>query len=436
MIVLLLGTHLFLTIRLKFPQRYLLKAIRLSVSKDKNRKSPEGRVVEILNHNLRTLVGTIQVFQGFSFVVPDNKKISRAKLAYIIDSTAAPICIIMPISSWAAAVSSYVESDNGFKTFIKAIPYNYYALFTIIALFTVVLLNVDFGPMKRFEANAAKENSFSTNEIIPNSKGTTIDFFFAIACIILCCVIGMIYTGGFFDGKDIMTAFANSDASFGLMLGGFFAFLITSIFYSLRKVVKYKDISKTLPDGITSMVPSILILVFAWTLKAITDGLGLSGFVSSIIVSLSTNVMNILPALIFLIAALLAFATGTSWGIFGILIPIIVSAFNGQSESFLIISISACMAGAVCGDHCSPISDTTIMASAGAKCDHIQHVSSQLPYVIVVAIISSLAYIIVGYFKNPIPPLIFGFVAIIGTFFGIKKISNLNLGLIHPIHKP
>jgi len=324
--------------------------------------------------------------------VTDKHQVSRAKLAYLIDATAAPVCIIAPISSWAAAVTGFVKGEDGFSIFIKAIPYNYYALFTIIAMVTLVVLQVDFGPMAKHEANAKKGDLFTT--------------------------------GGFFDGTGFVDAFAGSDASIGLMLGSFFALIITICFYSIRRVLSFTDCCNSIPEGFKAMVPAILILTFAWTLKTMTESLGAKEFVAGLVGGVSGPLLGLFPAIIFLVGAFLAFATGTSWGTFGILIPIVVNIFSGTNHTMMIISISACMAGAVCGDHCSPISDTTIMASAGAQCNHMNHVSTQLPYAVLVAGISCLTYIIAGFVRNPVVPFIIGMLILIGTFVGIKYITR------------
>lgn len=364
--------------------------------------------------------------------VTDRHNVSRAKLAYLIDATAAPVCIIAPISSWAAAVTGFVEGEDGFGIFIKAIPYNYYALFTIAAMLLLVVLKVDFGPMAVHEANAAKGDLYTTEDRpyanaqqdVIKGKGKVIDLVFPIIVLIICCIIGMIYTGGFFSGKGFVEAFSNSDASIGLMLGSFFALVITIVFYSVRRVLQFTECCNSIPDGFKAMVPAILILTFAWTLKAMTDSLGAKEYVSGIVGGISGPLIGLLPAIVFIVGAFLAFATGTSWGTFGILIPIVVNTFSGSNHTMMIISISACMAGAVCGDHCSPISDTTIMASAGAQCNHMNHVSTQLPYVIVVAVISCLTYVIAGFIQNPVVPLIIGFVMLVGTIVGIKYITG------------
>ena len=364
--------------------------------------------------------------------VTDKHQVSRAKLAYIIDATAAPICIIAPISSWAAAVTGFVEGEDGFAVFMNAIPYNYYALLTIIAMLTMVLFKIDFGAMAVHEANAAKGDLYTTPErpyanSAPDTvkgRGTVVDLLFPIITLIICCIIGMIYTGGFFSGTGFVEAFSGSDASVGLMLGSFFALVITIVFYALRKVLTFTESCGCLPEGFKAMVPAILILTFAWTLKGMTDSLGAKEYVAGLVGGISGPWLALFPAVVFVVGAFLAFATGTSWGTFGILIPIVVSTFSGTNHTMMIISISACMAGAVCGDHCSPISDTTIMASAGAQCSHINHVSTQLPYVLVVAAVSCITYIIAGFVQNPVVPLIIGLVILIGAFTGIKYINK------------
>ena len=364
--------------------------------------------------------------------VTDKHQVSRAKLAYLIDATAAPVCIIAPISSWAAAVTGFVKGEDGFSIFIKAIPYNYYALFTIVAMVTLVILQVDFGPMAKHEANAQKGDLFTTGDRpyaeskqdVIKGKGKVIDLVFPILVLIISCIIGMIYTGGFFDGKGFVDAFAGSDASIGLMLGSFFALIINICFYSIRRVLSFTDCCNSIPEGFKAMVPAILILTFAWTLKTMTESLGAKEFVAGLVGGVSGPLLGLFPAIIFLVGAFLAFATGTSWGTFGILIPIVVNIFSGTNHTMMIISISACMAGAVCGDHCSPISDTTIMASAGAQCNHMNHVSTQLPYAVLVAGISCLTYIIAGFVRNPVVPFIIGVLILIGTFVGIKYITR------------
>ena len=368
--------------------------------------------------------------------VTDKHQVSRAKLAYIIDATAAPICIIAPISSWAAAVTGFVEGEDGFAVFMNAIPYNYYALLTIIAMLTMVLFKIDFGAMAVHEANAAKGDLYTTPQrpyanSAPDTvkgRGTVVDLLFPIITLIICCIIGMIYTGGFFSGTGFVEAFSGSDASVGLMLGSFFALVITIVFYALRKVLTFTESCGCLPEGFKAMVPAILILTFAWTLKGMTDSLGAKEYVAGLVGGISGPWLALFPAVVFVVGAFLAFATGTSWGTFGILIPIVVSTFSGTNHTMMIISISACMAGAVCGDHCSPISDTTIMASAGAQCSHINHVSTQLPYVLVVAAVSCITYIIAGFVQSPVLPLVIGIVLMVGTLFGIKYLMK-NIGV-------
>ena len=374
--------------------------------------------------------------------VTDKHQVSRAKLAYIIDATAAPICIIAPISSWAAAVTGFVEGEDGFAVFMNAIPYNYYALLTIIAMLTMVLFKIDFGAMAVHEANAAKGDLYTTPErpyanSAPDTvkgRGTVLDLVFPIITLIICCIIGMIYTGGFFSGTGFIEAFSGSDASIGLMLGSFFALVITIIFYALRRVLTFTESCGCLPEGFKAMVPAILILTFAWTLKGMTDSLGAKEYVAGLVGGISGPWLALFPAVVFIVGAFLAFATGTSWGTFGILIPIVVSTFSGTNHTMMIISISACMAGAVCGDHCSPISDTTIMASAGAQCSHINHVSTQLPYVLVVAVVSCITYIIAGFVQSPVLPLVIGIVLMVGTLFGIKYLMK-NIAVRDKKHK-
>ncbi len=365
--------------------------------------------------------------------VTDKHQVSRAKLAYLIDATAAPVCIIAPISSWAAAVSGFVEGENGMDLFVRAIPYNYYALLTICMMFLLVLMNVDFGPMAIHEENAKKGDLFTTpdrpygdttDELDHNDKkGTVIDMLIPIICLVICCVIGMIYSGGFFSGTGFVEAFANSDASVGLVLGSAVGLFITIILYLIRRVLSFNDIMACLPEGFKSMVPAVLILTMAWTLKAMTDSLGAKEYVAGLVQASSGSLMNFMPAIIFLIGCGLAFATGTSWGTFGILIPIVVSAFQNLDPKLMIISISACMAGAVCGDHCSPISDTTIMASAGAQCNHVNHVSTQLPYAMLCAGISAVTYVIAGFVRVAWICLPIGIAMLVLILLFIKKIG-------------
>ena len=360
--------------------------------------------------------------------ITDQHNVSRAKLAYLIDATAAPVCIIAPISSWAAAVSGFVPGEDGMSVFVRAIPYNYYALLTIVMMVSMVLMRVEFGAMGIHESNALKGDLFTTaarpyagaeEDGKVNPRGKVMDLLIPIISLVICCVIGMIYTGGFFDGTDFVTAFSQSDASVGLVLGSFFGLVITVLLYLVRKVLSFRDCMACIPDGFKSMVPAILILTFAWTLKSMTDSLGADEFVAEMVKSSASGLVNMLPAIIFLVACFLAFATGTSWGTFGILIPIVVHVIENTPGDLMIISISACMAGAVCGDHCSPISDTTIMASAGAQCDHVSHVSTQLPYAVVAAVVSFITYIFAGFIQSPLC-LVIGVVLMMGVLTVVK----------------
>lgn len=360
--------------------------------------------------------------------ITDQHNVSRAKLAYLIDATAAPVCIIAPISSWAAAVSGFVPGADGMSIFVRAIPYNYYALLTIVMMVSMVLIKAEFGAMGVHESNALKGDLFTTaarpyegsgEDSKENPRGKVVDLLIPIISLVICCIIGMIYTGGFFSGTDFVTAFSQSDASVGLVLGSFFGLVITILLYMVRSVLSFRDCMACIPEGFKSMVPAILILTFAWTLKNMTDSLGAAEFVAELVKSSASGLVNMLPAIIFLVACFLAFATGTSWGTFGILIPIVVHVFENTPGDLMIISISACMAGAVCGDHCSPISDTTIMASAGAQCDHVNHVSTQLPYAIVAAIVSFVTYIFAGFIQSPLC-LIIGVVLMMGAMFVVK----------------
>ena len=363
--------------------------------------------------------------------VTDRHNISRAKLAYIIDSTAAPVCIIAPISSWAAAVTGFVEGEDGLSIFIRAIPYNFYALLTITMLIVISLANIDYGPMAKFERNALDGDLFSgknpyagSSDDVSNAPGTVMDLLIPILSLIVCCVLGMIYSGGFFSGADFVTAFSGSDASVGLALGSFFGLVITVILYLVRRILTFKQCMDCIPEGFKAMVPAILILTFAWALKAMTDSLGADVFVAELVKSSAEGLMSLLPAIIFVVGCLLAFATGTSWGTFGILIPIVVHVFENSDPELMIISISACMAGAVCGDHCSPISDTTIMASAGAQCDHVNHVSTQLPYAVSVAVISFVTYLVAGFVRSAWIALPVGLVLLLGFLAAAKVLTR------------
>lgn len=336
--------------------------------------------------------------------VTDKYNVSRAQLAYIVDSTAAPICIIAPISSWAAAVTGFVPGEDGFSVFLRAIPYNFYAILSLVMVILIIILKISYGPMKAHEQNAingdiytVKDRVFENTEFSnENPNGRASDLVVPVIILIIFCAAGMLYTGRFFSGTNFIEAFSGSDASVGLSIGSLFALIFTIIYYIARKIVTFGESMECIPEGFKAMVPAILILTFAWTLKAMTDSLGAAEYVAGIMESGAESLMSFLPAIIFLVGCVLAFATGTSWGTFGILIPIVVSMFAGVDETMMIMSISACMAGAVCGDHCSPISDTTIMSSAGAQCDHISHVSTQLPYAITVAAVSFIGYVLTG----------------------------------------
>ena len=361
----------------------------------------------------------------------DRQKISRAKLAYLIDATAAPVCIIAPISSWAAAVSGFApEGTNGLMLFIRAIPYNYYAILTIIMMILIAVFKIEYGPMKKHEENALKGDIFTVKESASSGtpaetvkgKGKVIDLILPILSLIICCVIGMIYTGGFFEGASFVDSFADSDASVGLVFGSFVGLLVTLILYLVRRVLPFKDCMDCIVEGFRAMVPAITILALAWTLKGMTDSLGAAEYVAGLVDQSKGSFLNFLPAIIFLIAVGLSFATGTSWGTFGILIPITLKAFPLEGGSPLaVICVSACMAGAVCGDHCSPISDTTIMSSAGAGCNHIAHVSTQLPYALTAAGVSFVTYIIAGLVQNAVISLAIGIALMAGTMVILSK---------------
>ena len=369
--------------------------------------------------------------------VTDRHHVSRAKFAYLIDATAAPVCIIAPISSWAAAVSGFVKGQDGLAIFVRTIPYNFYAILTIVMMVGMVLMKTEFGAMRTHEINAlngdlyttsARPYENATDDETPNPRGKVIDLVIPIVVLVICCVISMIYTGGFFSGTDFVTAFSQSDASTGLAMGSAFGLVFAIIFYMIRRVVNFRDCMGCIPEGFKAMVPAIMILTFAWTLKAMTDSLGAAVFVEEAMRSVAGGIEVILPAIIFLVGCGLAFATGTSWGTFGILI--VVAVFEKSSPEMMIISMSACMAGAVCGDHCSPISDTTIMASAGAQCDHVTHVSTQLPYAILAAAVSFVTYIVAGFVKTAWIALPVGIVLMLIVLFVIKMMNPM------PVEKP
>ena len=368
--------------------------------------------------------------------VTDRHKVSRAKLSYIIDATAAPVCIIAPISSWAAAVTSSVPEDakiNGFAVFLQTIPYNLYAILTLVMVVLVTLLRVDFGPMKKHEMNAIAGDLFTTpgrpyegnEEEVVNEKAHVVDLVLPVIVLITSCIIAMIYTGGFFQGTSFVEAFAGSDASVGLVLGGAVTLAFTFVYYMMRDVLSFEEFAKCIPEGFQSMIAPILILTMAWTLSGMTNLLGAKYFVADLVAHSAEAMQGFLPMIIFLVAAFLAFATGTSWGTFSILIPIVIGVFpEGQ---MMVISIAACLAGAVCGDHCSPISDTTIMASAGGHCEHVNHVVTQLPYVMVVAVVCLFGYMLIGIFMVAglrvftwlvLPVCI---VILVGLLFGIRS---------------
>ena len=382
--------------------------------------------------------------------VTDAKKVSRAKLAYLIDATAAPICIIAPVSSWAAAVAGFAKgagAESGFSLFIAAIPYNFYAILTIVTLFFIAAFGFDFGPMRLREQAALLDDSDPSADttttsprgtVHANPKGRVADLLVPVVVLIAACVIGLIYSGGYFDSSsecyrhivDYKTvledgtleqhpgAFSNADASVGLVYGAAFALVFAVIYYLCRRVVSFKDCMASLPEGFNAMVPAILILCCAWTLKTMTDSLGAKVFISQLINGPAASLQAFLPAIIFVIALVLAFSTGTSWGTFGILIPIVLAAIPNNDST--IIAVSACMAGAVCGDHCSPISDTTIMASAGAQCNHVEHVSTQLPYAMLVAFVSFVSYAIAAFVRNWIYMLPISIILMLATLVIMK----------------
>lgn len=367
--------------------------------------------------------------------ITDKHNISRSKLAYLIDSTAAPICIIAPISSWAAAVSGTVEGVNGISLFINTIPYNLYAFLTILMVIFISVSDTDYGPMKIHEDNAkngdiftTKNNTYEQDAQPVTERGRVIDLILPVAVLIVFCVVGMIYTGGFFSGTDFVTAFANCDAAYGLSLGSISALIVIIAYYMLRRVLKFNECMDSIAAGFKQMVSAILILTFAWTLKTMTNHLEAGAFVSGVVQS-ATALSVLLPVILFVVAIGLAFATGTSWGTFGILIPIVTSVFDaelanvsqtGEIPSMVIICISACLAGAVCGDHCSPISDTTIMASTGAQCDHVNHVSTQLPYALTVAAVCVVGYLLSGFVHNVFIVLGFSAALMLAVLFAIR----------------
>ncbi len=371
--------------------------------------------------------------------VTDKHQVSRSKLAYLIDATAAPVCIIAPISSWAAAVAGTVDGVNGITLFIRTIPYNLYALLTLLMVVFIALTDVDYGPMKTHENNAKKGDLFtSRSKVYPedakpsHTRGKVIDLILPVVILIVLCVLGMIYTGGFFDGAGFMDSFADCDASFGLAIGSLGALIVVILYFLARRGPRFTECMDSIADGFKQMVPAILILTFAWTLKTMTGLLQAGEFVSGVVES--AHAMQILlPMILFVVAVGLAFATGTSWGTFGILIPIVTGVFSTQLAStaqtgvippMVIICISACLAGAVCGDHCSPISDTTIMASTGAQCDHVNHVSTQLPYAFTVAGVCAVGYLLAGFVQNVFVVLGVSALMMAALLFFIKLLSK------------
>ncbi len=385
--------------------------------------------------------------------VTDKHQISRSKLAYLIDATAAPVCIIAPISSWAAAVSGTVKDVNGIQLFISTIPYNLYALLTLIMVIFIAVTNVDFGPMRTHELNAINGDLFTTrNSVFENddkpstSKGRVIDLILPVVILIAFCVLGMLYTGGLFSGENVVDAFANCDASYGLSLGSIGSLIVIMIYFMLRGVLKFTECVDSIVDGFKQMCPAILILLFAWTLKTMTNQLGAAEYVKNLVEN-AHAVQILLPLILFLVALGLSFATGTSWGTFGILIPIVTGVFSAQLTDaaqngipeMVIICISACLAGAVCGDHCSPISDTTIMASIGAQCDHVNHVSTQLPYAMTVAAVSAMGYLLSGFVQNVFIVLGASLILMIAALFVIRlRFGNDNkaASAIKPAEEP
>ncbi|MBE7051576.1 MAG: Na+/H+ antiporter NhaC family protein [Ruminococcaceae bacterium] len=361
--------------------------------------------------------------------VTDKHKISRAKLSYLIDATAAPVCMIAPISSWAAAVSEYAgQGNDGLALFVQAIPYNFYSLLTFVFIIAITLMKFDYGPMRVHELNAERGDLFTTGqgegqeEEVPNSKGKVIDLLLPIIVLIAICVFALVYVGGIFDGLGFIDAFGNTDATVGLPWGAVIALIITVVYLIARRTITFKEAMECIPKGFIAMVPAILILTLAASLKNVNGLLGSDAFVENMLGSAGA-LHNFLPAIIFLVAVGISFATGTSWGTFGILIPIVLAIFPVGSE-LGIIGMSACLAGSVCGDHCSPISDTTIMSSAGAQCNHLNHVSTQLPYAITVAAVSFAAYIVAGFVQNWIIVLPLFAVVMVAVLFVIKAVTK------------
>ena len=364
--------------------------------------------------------------------VTDSKRVSRAKLAYLIDATAAPICMIAPISSWAAAVSSYVEEGQGLTMFIKAIPYNFYSLLTLVFIVALAVMKFDYGSMRIHELNAIENGDLyttgdkneSNTEVSVASKNSVLDLIIPVVLLIVTCVAGLVYVGYQSEGvNNVIDAFASTDATVGLPWGGLVALIAIIIYMLARRTMSFKESMDCIPQGFIAMVPAILILTFATALKEMTSLLGAKYFVADLMSGQAAALGSFLPAIIFVVACVLAFATGTSWGTFGILIPIVTAIFEPGS-TLLVIGMSACLAGAVCGDHCSPISDTTIMSSAGGQCNHLNHVSTQIPYAITVAAISFVMFIFAGFVQNALISLAVGIALTIATLFVIKTITN------------
>lgn len=365
--------------------------------------------------------------------ITETHKVSKAKLAYLIDATAAPVCIIAPISSWAAAVSGFVGEGEGFRVFISAIPFNYYALLTIFFMIGITLMRIDYGPMRKHEENAILHGDIYTTperpyadaekEVRDDGKGRVIDLVIPVIIIIIFCICGIMYSGGFFHGEaNFIDSFAKSDAAAGLSFGSLLSLIVIVIYFMFRRTITFREMMDAIPEGFKAMIAAILILTFAWTIKTMTDSLGAAVYVSELVESSAESFMNFLPAIVFLVGCGLAFATGTSWGTFGVLIPIVMAVFENYDAQMEIISISACMAGAVMGDHCSPISDTTIMSSAGAQCYHINHVNTQIPYAVTVAAVSCVCYIIAGFVRNAAISLIIAFALMFCVLLVLRKI--------------
>ena len=376
--------------------------------------------------------------------VADGHHISRAKLSYMCDATAAPVCIMMPVSSWAAAVTGVIGNEEvGFQIFLKAIPYNYYAILTLVFIVVMTCLNIDYGPMRKHEDNAAKGDLYTTperpfagvEEMKFNPNGKVIDLVLPVLVLVACCVGSMVYVGYQNGGTDLITAFANTSAFDALPLGSLVALIFTMIFFMVRRAMSFTELMDCLPNGFKQMVPAILILCLAWTIGDVTKGLGAPEFVAGIVKNLSGSLYALLPAVVFIIAAFLGFATGTSWGTFSILLPIVIPVFSGGTpavdltvgdlnNNLLMISIAATLGGAVMGDHCSPISDTTIMASSGAQCYHLNHVSTQLPYALTVAAVAFFNYIITAFIQVPFICLPIAIVSMVLVMLVIGKVNH------------